>query len=171
MIITVLQALVVILFIAYVLIKLKKIPSSISESWYLLENNDKNLFTLFCWITGWLMLFQTNGTSPLFFISGVSFFFVGTAAAFKEKTTGEIHVISAIVLIVSALAGLLIERGVLISLVLFITISGVIYLLKLKNKIFWIEITAFVSILFGLLLRPKKTLGNIIKRYNGKIKF
>lgn len=152
MIITILQALFFITFIGYALIKLKKIPSSISESWYLLGDNNRILFTLFCWSIGFLMFFQTNGSSPLFFISGAALFFVGAAAAFKQKMTRDVHVVSAIVLIASALAGILVEREFLAPSIAFGIIGGGLYILKPNNKTFWIEIVAFASIIFGLLL-------------------
>lgn len=151
MTITILQGLIFTLYVGFIFIRLKKIPSSISESWYLLNNKERNLFTLFCWSIGFLMLFQTNGNTPLFFLSGAGLCFVGAATMFKEELTSTVHFTGATIGILSAFAGLIFERECLSPFILFSLIVTYILIWEIENRTFWIEIAAFVSIFMGLL--------------------
>lgn len=151
MTLTLIQGIIFIFYIGYIIIRLKQIPVSISESWYLLNKNERNLFTLFCWSIGVLMLFQTDGATPFFFFSGAGFCFVGAATMFKEEMTAKIHFAGAFIGILSAFNGIYFERANWYPLILFSLFTALILLLKLKNSIFWIEIAAFIFILIGLL--------------------
>jgi len=100
------------------------------------------------------MLLQTNDIAPyLFFLSGAGLVFVGTAAMFREvddKLQGILHTVGASIGIVGALAGIWVERGSFIPLLVFAIASILLYLIKVKNLTWWIEMSAFLSILYGL---------------------
>jgi hypothetical protein len=150
--ITILQGLTFILYVTFIVYKFGVLPS-ISDSWYQLDGLQKSLFTWFCWSLGGLMAYQTNGDTGLFVLSGGGLLFVGAATMFKtdEAKSNLVHPLGAFLCISGALVGLLIERHTFIPLILFVFSSGVISLLVKTNKIWWVEISAFVAILLGLL--------------------
>jgi hypothetical protein len=150
---TIIQSIIFIAYIAFIIIKFKGPLPSISESWYRLPGLQKQLFTLFCWALGFLMLFQTDGSTPFFFLSAAGLCFCGAAAMFKsDETTRKVHTNGAIIGIISALLAIIYERHSLIPAIIWVAISTILYILKVKNKTWWVEITAFVSIMLGLLL-------------------
>lgn len=99
------------------------------------------------------MLFQGNELTSLFFISGSGLCFVGASTQFKMKKdhTNLVHNIGAMVAIICALIGIGII-GSWIPTIIFIITSSILALLKIKNLTWWIEITAFATILSGLLI-------------------
>jgi len=99
------------------------------------------------------MLFQGN---ELFFISGSGLCFVGAATNFLSKGahTNVVHYVGAFLGIAGALFGLWFDYGILFPLIVFG--GGTIFVLvtdKIENKIWWVEILAFVTIISGLLWR------------------
>ena len=153
LLITIIQAVVFLSYVNFLLLYFGKPLSSISESWYQLPEKLKILFTFFCWIIGFLMLFQTNGNSALFFISGSGLCFVGVATMFKSNDiTPIIHFTGAAVCILGALAGIGLERGSFLPLTIWIVVSALLALLKVKNSVWWIEMAAFAAIISGLFL-------------------
>ena len=154
MFITIIQGLIFVLYVSFLLVRFKKPLPSISDSWYELSDPINNLFTLFCWSIGFLMFFQMNGSTPFFFFSGAGLCFTGAARAFRlEKTTERrVHLIGAASCIIFALFGLIFERNSIISAGLFAIITGLLVIFNVKNKTWWIEISAFAGILLGLLL-------------------
>lgn len=149
--ITLLQITIFVSFLAYLRIKLKRTLPSISDSWYELVGIEKNLFTLFCFSIGFLMLFQTDGSTPLFFLSGAGLVFCGTAAAFRESLTRIVHLSGAISCIVFGLAGLAIERENFTPAIIFVLVDFLLYLFNVRNRILWTEILAFACISGGFL--------------------
>jgi len=154
---TIIQTITFVSYVTFLLIKFKQILPSISESWYRLRDLGGvwySLFTFFCWLLAFPMFFQTNDTAPyLFFLSGVGLALVGTATMFREiddKQQGRLHTIGATMGIIGALTAIWVERGTYIPFAIFIVLSLILSLLKVKNKIWWIEMVAFVSILYGL---------------------
>jgi hypothetical protein len=155
MVLSIIQILIFVSYITFILIKFGVLPS-ISESWYRLRDLGGvwySLFTWFCWTLGFTMLFQTNGNTPLFFLSGVGLCAVGAATMFKLKDDIQpyIHSIGAAIGIISALIGLGVERHAWLPLVDFIILAVILYIFVDKNKTWWIEILAFLSIGLGLL--------------------
>ena len=150
--ITILQGLTLGLYIALIVHKFGVLPS-ISESWYRLKGLEKSIFTWVCWAVGGLMLYQTNGETGLFFLSGAGLMFVGAVTMFKtdEAKSNIIHPAGAILAILGAFAGIYVERHSYIPFGVFVLISTIILLTVKKNRTWWIEITAFTTILLGLL--------------------
>jgi hypothetical protein len=154
MILTLLQGLIFLSYVIFLWIKFKGPLPSISESWYRLKPLKLSfLFVLFCWSIGILMLFQGNEQTSLFFISGSGLCFVGASTQFKMKKdhTDIVHSVGAAIGIGGALIGI----GIIsswIPLGVFILASILLSSLKIKNLTWWIEISAFVSILAGMLI-------------------
>jgi len=153
--ITIAQGLIFITYITFLLIKFGKPLPSISDSWYQLQGIQKQFFTWFCLSIGILMLMQSDLSSVWFFISGAGLCFVGAATMFKatDKFTPIIHSAGAIICILSALIGIWVERDIFLPFFLFGGTASILSLksIKLENKTWWLEITAFAFILIGLL--------------------
>lgn len=139
------------LFISTVIV-INGVPKSISESYYILgEKVDllASMFTFFCWLTAipLLIFWLENDGGILAFVACGALCFVGAAPMFKshEKT---IHFVSAIVCFVSAYVWLILYAD--LSLVVT-SILVIIFASFLKNKIFWIELTAFLTIYLALI--------------------
>lgn len=154
--ISILQILIFVFYVTFIVIKFGVLPS-ISESWYRLRDLGGvwySLFTWFCVSLGFLMFFQTNGTTPLFFLSGAGLSAVGVATMFKLKDDLQpyIHSIGAIIGILGSLVGIGVERHNWNPLFIFVTIAILLTIFLKKNKTWWIEITAFAAVGLGLLL-------------------
>jgi len=91
-----------------------------------------------------------DGTNPFFFFSGAGLIFTGTAAAFKEKQVKTVHLIGATTCIVSGLVALIYERNIITPSLIFVFIGLFMYVLTIKNRVWWIEILAFACICGGL---------------------
>lgn len=154
MIPTIIQTIVFIAYVMFLWIKFKGPLPSISESWYRLNGGWKSLFTFFCWGIAFPMCFQTNGTTGLFFLSGAGIGFVGAATMFRsgDKTTTWVHFIGAVTCIIAALAGIFFERGYILPFLIWAVVSILIELFKVKNAMWWIELSAFIAIIYGLTL-------------------
>ena len=78
-------------------------------------------------------------------------FWVGTYTQFRDETPikGTIHYLGAVLGIVLSLVGLSLN-GIWLPLIIWIVGSGLLKLVKIKNWIWWVEILAFLVIIFGL---------------------
>lgn len=148
MTLTLIQLSVFALYVGMVIRNFGVLPS-ISESWYEWPQDKNMYFTFFTWGLGIPMMLYG---SLWFFISGAGLVFVGTATRFKSKivSTDKIHYMGAIVGIFSALIGIWRELDNVSPLLLFILGSVVIQTSNMKNKLWWIEILAFMIIMLGL---------------------
>ena len=153
MVATLIQFLVFVTYITFIIRKFGVLPS-ISESWYALEEEENPLFTVFCWGIGIPMFFQSNGTSELFMLSGIGLALVGTAVRFKAAYNCKVHYAGAAAGIGGALLGLLIESGMWQPIAAFALMTAFIFFYKkIVEKIWWIEVSAFLTIITGLMLR------------------
>jgi len=150
---TFIQSLIFVLFVGFVWYRYGVLPS-ISESWYRLPGHWKDLFTFFCWGIGGTMLFQTDGTTPLFFISGSGFGFVGVATMFRsgDKVTKWVHFTGAVAGILFALIGIWVERTDPYPFFIWISSIPIILIFRIKNYLWWNELVAFFAVIFGFLL-------------------
>lgn len=151
MILTLVQAFIFLSYIIFLMIRFKGPLPSISESWYKLGYPGDILFTLFCWILGFTMAFRGD-ISSLFFFSGAGLLFVGAATMFKNKITSTVHFIGAGSGIIFALLGILSAYGNPYPIIGWVIITLLIYLLKVKNHMWWIEIAAFLGVIIGLFI-------------------
>lgn len=152
--ITYVQLFIFISFITYIISRFG-VLNSISESWYKLEENKKGmgiLFTAFLWAIGFLMFFQTNGSSGFFFASGAGLIAVGTATQYKQKMTSTVHFAGAFSGLLFPLIAVWYERGLWYPLaagVLFYILS---LIFDIKKETLWLEIVMVILILVGLTL-------------------
>lgn len=127
------------------------IQPSISDSWYALGKKHP-LFTIWLWGVGFTMMgMAVHLDTLLYYFSGVFLCFTGTAAEFKNKMTGTIHVIGAIGGIFLAMAGLMLD-GMWLPCLFFAVGSLIIRRSKIKATTWWIEIWAFICIESGFIL-------------------
>ncbi len=150
-ILTIIQLVVFLLYVGFIVKRYGILPS-ISDSWYVLPLRQQFLFTLFTWGIGIPMLLYGN---VWFFLSGSGLSFVGVATQFKDKIghTKEVHYIGALVGILGALIGIIVQYGNYVPLVWFIFLAISFQVSYMKNKIWWQEIVAVVLILWGLLVK------------------
>jgi len=141
------QIIVFITYVSYIWYNYSVLPS-ISESWYILPNNKKALFTLFCWGISIPLLSYGD---ILLFLSAAGLIITGTATAFKNKKslTDEIHYIGASVGILFSIL-FFITKGIYIIPTIWLIGAILLLIFKVKNVIWWIEIYSFVLILIGL---------------------
>jgi len=127
------------------------ILTSISTSWYLLPKKQKILFVLFCFSIGMLMIFHGG---IFFFLSGTGLLFTGAAAEYESKGayTNIVHFVGAVISVIFAILGLWLDYNIYFPL-LVIPISLFIYLMKIKNYLWWMEIISFLFIMMGLFLK------------------
>jgi len=125
------------------------IQKSISESYYVLPDKLKPLFTLFCWGFAFPAIIIGVEITPLMFFAGAGICFVGAAAAMHEKFVRKVHMTAAISGIIFSQLAILIGFHMwwlnIISLAL-----AALSLLSKKHFIWWIEIVAFSAICYAL---------------------
>lgn len=150
----------IVTFITYTVIValfFKFLPS-ISDSHYKIkEYTNAPVFTLFCWLTAFPLLiywieYSKNDWNFLPFIACGALMFVGASPAFKNyELERKVHSISAVICLVSSYAWSLFFGSMYLG-ISFLILSIPLYFIISKNKIYWIEIIAFVNIYTQLLL-------------------
>jgi hypothetical protein len=136
------------------------ILDSISDSYYFLAFFKKEyLFTAFIWsIASGLVaiagILELSGSYPFgFMLSGALLFFLGAAPAFRLKLEGTVHVIGATGGILTAMLEIwryFSNPWILLSM---IAVYLVMRYFKIENMTWWVEMSAFVLILVGLIIR------------------
>lgn len=127
------------------------IQNSISESYYRLDfKNKKYIFAGVIW--GFAVPVMYAGDNALMFLAGGTICFVGGAAAFKKNRMEKwVHMSGAIGGIILGMLSLIINYDNLPFVLMAALISAVLYF-NATNKIWWIEIVAFLTIWLGILL-------------------
>ena len=141
------SALIFTTYVLYITIKYG-VLSSISDSVY---RTDKEwLFLLFTFGVGLPIAFATDHL--MLQISGVLLTYVGLSPDFKKKEgiENEAHSTSAFGAAILGLLSLVIDYDS--WLIVVIGLSTSIPFLFFKNRIFWVEIIAFLTVLIGLIL-------------------
>lgn len=124
-------------YILYIVYKVGILPS-ISDSWYKLGE----VFTYFCVLLGVTQMLHNDF---YLFLSGVSLWLVGVAAAFKnDKVTKILHYNGAVLAIGFALVYLIHHN------IYWPCFAIVLSCFIPKNRIWWVELTAFYSIMIEL---------------------
>jgi len=145
----IIQLLVFLSYVSFIWIKYG-VQKSISESYYALPKKINFLFTFFCW--GFSIPLIIIGDNALMFLAGSGIVFVGAAAQIKEKMTRQVHM-------VSAYAGIILSQvaiGVVYKMyyvnISFIISALIFFLLRkyMIDFVWWIEIVAFISIVYVL---------------------
>jgi hypothetical protein len=143
-IITYIQLAIFIFYVGYVWLKVGVLPS-ISESYY--QINERWMFTIIlCWGLG---LSNVMRGSEWYFFSGAALCFTGAASSFKDwSVTKHVHNAGAVLCILLSIIGLA-YQGVYYTAVPIVAFSLVAILSKMPNRIWWIEVVAFLSIISG----------------------
>ena len=139
-------------YVGYIWSKFGILPS-ISDSWYVLPEKQRPLFTFFCWgfaLPAAIIGFTISDGSPfqflMFFASG-GIMFVGVAPDFKKGLDKIIHAVAALTGVIASAAYLLFVFPEMWYVpVGFILGSLLLYLYRQRLKeIWWIEILSFIS--------------------------
>jgi len=146
----IIQFIVFVLYVGSITTVYGVLPS-ISDSWYSLPQRYKPLFTFFTWGIGIPMFFYGSGAM---FLSGIGLVFVGTATQFRmtEAYTKYIHFAGAALGIILPLLDLVIVFGVWIPIIIQSIGTLLIVQSKVSNKLWWVEVLAFISIMIGIYL-------------------
>lgn len=167
MTITLISVCLFIIYISSIIIKYG-IPSSVSETFYLLPKNMRWLFTVFCWgvsiiVAPWLDI-TPKSWQFLAFLSVAGLCFVGTAAEFKEDLISKVHYTAAVVcMAASQLWIFLVTKLWYISLFcLLISAVSCYFIWRIASKkagykvsgniTFWAEMWAFISLFISLVI-------------------
>jgi hypothetical protein len=146
-------AIMVVVFVAYVsFIWIKYgVQKSISDSYYRLPEKQKYLFTLFCW--GFSIPAIILGNCFLMFLAGTGICFVGAAAAFKGNEMEHwVHMAGAYTGVLLSQIAIWNNFDLWSINVAFVAGALPIMLCGIKNKIWYVEILAFTSIMVALAL-------------------
>lgn len=135
------------LYLAYIFIRYRQIPISISDTFYLGANW---LFTAVMWIIGFTTAASLINITPetyqfLPFLIGAGLLFVGAAPQFKENFVSKVHYGGALVfaLAVNAWASIYCSPWVLLT-----WLSALLWF-KTKQRTFWAEIVCIINILIA----------------------
>lgn len=149
MILTYLGFLIIVIYVIIIIAKIKFIPSSLSETYYL---GGGNWFTIilfissFLIISGLLMLSEGSKFQFISFLCGSGLALVGAAPKFRE---GEklIHTVGASILLFSS------QLWILIFSSPFILLNWLIMFLiyKTEKNIFWMEMICLINVSLALL--------------------
>lgn len=137
------------IYVGYIWDKYGVLPT-ISDSWYYLPNNQKILFTFFCWAFGFPAIIL--GETSLMFLAGTGIMFVGAAPAFRENLTKNVHNVGATIGVIASQLSIYFDYDLLYVNIIFLSIALIFLLFKkwIHNKVWWIEIAAFASIVYAL---------------------
>jgi len=131
-------------YVGYIWIKYG-VQKSISDSFYRLPKRKQFLFILFCW--GFSFPAMILGDCVLMFLAGTFICFVGAAAAFKgDKMTKWVHMTGAYGGVLLSQIAIWIVYDMWYVTVIFLVLSGLLFILKVKDKIWFAELLAFISI-------------------------
>ena len=136
-----------ILFAIYLfcMAKLHGVQPSISDNYYVSKH--PWTFTLAMWTVAFMMLPpMLSATTETFqfavFLSCVGIAFVGAAAAYKQSMTNTVHTIGAVIAALFAIIWAYTICPPLPTIAILAVVN--ILLSKASNKIYWIEIIAFI---------------------------
>ena len=128
------------------------IQTSISNSYYILPDNLKPLMTLFCW--GFAIPAMIIGSCAFMFFAGAGIVIVGVNAAFEETFSKTAHELGAVAGVIFAQLAIGYNFNMWPINLAFVLVFALLFSFKVKNKIWWTEIAAFLSICiaFGIKL-------------------
>lgn len=132
------------------------VQRSISDSYYRLPKNINFLFTFFCWGFAFptIIIGVDLTDNFLMFLAGVGICFVGAAAAFKQELTKTVHIVGAYGGVLFSQLSITFDFHLyyinIIFFALAILFEALGYFKIMKNKIWWQEILAFMSIVYVL---------------------
>jgi len=151
----ILYSIMLAVFFGYILFIVAKygIQKSVSQSFYVLPKNINFLFTLFCW--GFVLPAMILSENGLMFFGGAGIGFVGAAAAYKgNKMANSVHMIGAYVGILLSQLSIFFNFNLPYVNIAFFSLILLIFLIsrliKMKTLIWWIEMVAFLAIVYAI---------------------
>jgi hypothetical protein len=129
------------------------IQESMSDSYYALRPSERYLFTLFCWGFALPLIIISVNVSGLMFLAGAGILFVGAAPRLLIDHERRVHLISAITGIVASQCAIFFGYKYFLINVFSIVAAILIFFLVKKNRIWWIEIVAFIAIMMSVFLK------------------
>lgn len=157
----------IVLFVLYniITIMLFGIPKSLGITYYLYEEKQKSLKTLFpammillsiFLLPSWVGVSTGNTFQFTAFLSAFSILFVGITPAFKNsKTENLIHIISASIASVCAILWIIIVTKfwyIILIVFIFVLIASILTKTLKTCYIYWIEIIIFISTFISITL-------------------
>jgi hypothetical protein len=121
------------------------IQKSISASYYVLPENVRFLFTLFCWGFAFPAIILGIQTTWLMFFAGAGIVFVGAAPRILEKDVFRIHMIAAVSGIIFSQSAIFFGYHMLWLNIVSIALAA-LSLLSKNHYFWWIELVAFTSV-------------------------
>jgi len=146
---TLIQIVVFVTYVAYIY-RNYGVLTSISASSYELKGQARYTFTMFCWLIGFPIFFQDFGILGFFAAAGLMFTGATTDHGSTSAYTKQVHMVGSIGAIALLFIAIMVD-GYWVIPGLFI--ASCLPVLKSENKIWWIEIFAFIWILFYLIIR------------------
>ena len=138
-------------YIIYIIIKFG-ILETISTSFYRLPDKQKWMFIAWTW--GSAVPLIAVGNSGLSFFAGGFLCFVGVASNTRwSNVTKVVHLVGAIGAIILGYAFLLYVLHLWLLVFISVMAGILIYLLNIKNNVWWIEVIAYYTIISGLILK------------------
>jgi len=122
------------------------IQPSVSDSFRCWKTKWFNPFTFFCWIIAFTVL--PTMPNPFFFFTAGGIGIVGAAFNLDSVHVEKVHSKAAIAGISGALLGIGFTFGAWWTFGIAVGIAGLLALLNVKNKIWWIEHIAFGATIF-----------------------
>jgi hypothetical protein len=145
----------VIIFITFLtaMYSLYGILPSVSDSYYNLPKEHRYLFTIFCWgMSIPLLIAGTIMTDNYFlFIASSGTMFVGVASEFRQKMTKTVHLLGAYVSIIFSHLSIIIDFNMIEVSAIVLGIVLAMYKSKVKNRIYWIEILSYFTLIYVLI--------------------
>lgn len=136
-------------YVSYIWIKFG-IQKSISASYYALPENQRFLFTLFCWGFAFPAIIIGVEVTLLMFFAGAGICFVGAASKILEKDVYKIHMVAAIGGIIFSQLAIFFGFHMLWLNITSVVLSAIILFLFKKTYFWWIELVAFSAIVYAL---------------------
>lgn len=146
------------LYLMFYFIKYRVVPSSLSETYYIIDvpyNFTLTLFAMVFSVVAPLIEMTPDPFRVVAFLVPVGIGFVGAAPCFKESYEGKVHTIGALVAAVSAMAWvILIARlwWVILVALFLMTILAIATGTIHRCYTFWLEMVAFSSLYSSLLI-------------------
>lgn len=148
-IINLLPLIVFISYVSFIWIKYG-VQSSISDSYYRLPGKQKILFTLFCWLFAYPMIIMAQ--NGLMYVAATFIMIVGASPAFKrDELVKFLHMFGAYGGVGFGIASVWVNYYLWYVSILFLFVAALLLIFKVKDKIWWTEIIAFLTIYFVVL--------------------
>lgn len=145
---TILFIVVFVGYLIYITIREGKILPSISDSYYDAGPKAEIIFTLWCFVLGFIIM-SFEATTPFFALGGSGLLFVGAAAMFRDLgLTKAVHFGGALLCIISAFFGLFYEYGTYLGGAIWVSFTAYAYLFNIKNIVWWVEVVAFLLVAY-----------------------